>query len=64
VFLQKSDRLVTISIADSRLHGRLRRTGWLLLRRLLGGIRLGCGRLTHDYQYPLKHVRTKISRRW
>ena len=62
VFLQKSDRLVTVGIADSRFHGSPCRSGRLVLRRLLGGIRLGCGRLSHNHQYPLGHVRTKISR--
>jgi len=61
MFLQKSDRLVTIGIADARFHGSLCRVGWLLLRRL-GRLRLGRGRLIHNPQYPLGHAGTKISR--
>jgi hypothetical protein len=61
VLLQKSDRLVTIGIADARFHGSLCRVGWLLLRRL-GGLRLGRGRRIHNPQYPLGHAWTKISR--
>ena len=49
---KKADRLVTVGIADSRFHGSLCRVGRLVLRRLLGGIRLGCGRLSHNHQYP------------
>ena len=30
VLLQKSDRLVTVGIADARFHGSLRRLGWLV----------------------------------
>ena len=37
VFLQKSDRLVTVGIADARFHGSPCRVGWLVLRRLRGG---------------------------
>ena len=62
VFLQKSDRLVAVGISNSRFHRSPCRSGRLMLRRLLGGIRLGCGRLSHNHQYPLGHVRTKISR--
>jgi hypothetical protein len=51
VLLQKSDRLVTIGIADAGFHGSLCRISWLVLRRL-GGLRLGRGRLTHNPQYP------------
>jgi hypothetical protein len=32
----------------------LRWVGRLMLRRLLGGIRLGRGRLSHNHQYPLR----------
>ena len=52
VFLQKSDRLVAVGIADSRFHGSLAGLGRLVLRRLLGGIRLGCGRLSHNPSIP------------
>jgi hypothetical protein len=51
VLLQKSDRFVTIGIADAGLDRSLCRVGWLVLRRL-GWLRLGRGRLTHNPQYP------------
>jgi hypothetical protein len=52
VLLKKTDCLVTGGVADSRFHRSPCRTGRLVLRRLLGGIRLGCGRLSHNHQYP------------
>jgi hypothetical protein len=67
VFLQKSDRLVSIGIADAGFHRSLYRAGWLVLCRLvmgrLGGLRLGRGRLIHNHQYPRELVKTKINRR-
>jgi aspartate kinase len=60
VLLQKSDRLVTIGIADAGFHGSLYRVSGLVLRRL-GGLRLGRGRLIHNPQYPLEDVKTKIT---
>jgi hypothetical protein len=66
MFLQKSDRLVSIGIADARFHWPLYRVGWLVLsRRLgrLGWLRLGRGRLIHNHQYPRAHVKTKINHR-
>ena len=59
VILQETDRLVTVGITDSRLHGSPCRIGWLVLRRLLGGIRLGCGRLSHNHQYPRARERRR-----
>jgi hypothetical protein len=52
MFLEESNRLVTFGIADSRVHRSLCRVGRLVLRRLLGGIRLGCGRLSHNPSIP------------
>jgi hypothetical protein len=66
MFLQESDRLVSIGIADAGFHGSLDRVGWLVLSRLLGRLgwlRLGRGRLIHKHQYPRAHVKTKINHR-
>jgi hypothetical protein len=57
MLLQKADRLITVGIADSRFHRPL--VCRLLLRHLLGGIRLGCGRLSHNHQYPRARERRR-----
>jgi len=62
VLLQKSDRLVTIGVANAGFHGSLCRVGWPLLRPL-GRLRLRRRRLTHILQYPLERLKTKINRR-
>jgi hypothetical protein len=62
VLLQKSDRLVTIGVADAGFHGSLCRVGWPLLRPF-GRLRLRRRRHIHNPQYPLERLKTKINRR-